>query len=58
MAGETVVPQTKTQRIHAALDELLQRAHLHKTHGTGYIRVDFSEGGPTTFRISLEELKK
>jgi hypothetical protein len=48
--------KNKEQDAYAALEELLRRAKLHRTTGSGYVRIDLKAGGVTTVRHSTEEL--
>ena len=56
-------PHTNTnsdgrRRAHAALDEALDRADLHRTTGKVQIIIDMNEGGVRAVKLASEELFK
>lgn len=46
------------QAAYQAVEELLRRAGLQKTTGTGYIQIDFVQGGCANVKAELKEVIK
>lgn len=46
------------QAAYQAVEEVLRRAFLHKTTGTGYIQIDFVQGGVANVKCELKEVIK
>lgn len=52
-------PQPALNRdAHAALDELLRRANLHRSTGKAILTIDLNQGGARAVRIGIEETYK